>query len=156
MLRSLRLAAAAALVLTLAAPLVPGPSQAKNPPSDAAADVKIVNGWIEMPLWDGDEPPVYFTIMNKGSAVRKIVGASSPHCKRIELRRSALVNGTMASEKIDDFDVPGGGGAVAFTPRGLFLRMIEPKPMADGDKLSIELEFGDGGKAAFEAVVKEE
>ncbi|MAG33976.1 MAG: hypothetical protein CL908_24110 [Deltaproteobacteria bacterium] len=120
-----------------------------------STDLKVVNGWVAMPMWDGDEPPAYFTIMNQGPARRRIVGASSPHCERMEVRRSALIGETMASEELDGFDVPGGGGAVAFVPRGLFLRMISPKPLAEGDPLTIVLEFANGEKLPFDAIVKE-
>lgn len=152
-----RLGASLAVLFTLLSLVAAGSAEAKDPSGSAgAADVKIVSGWIEAPLWDGDEPPVYFTIMNKGAETLKLVGASSTSCERMELRRAAMVNGTMASEPIDSFDIPGGGGAVAFVPRGLFLRMIKPSPMEDGDKLQIEISFDNGQTASFEAVVKDE
>ena len=152
---ALRLLFAACLLALVAGPT--GTALAKDDaPKASADDIKIVNGWIEAPLFDGDEPPVYFTIMNKGAAGRKIVGASSPHADSMELRRAAMVGSTMGSEKLDEFEVPGGGGAVAFVPRGLFLRMIGPKEMADGDKVEVVLEFADGGTASFQAVVNDE
>ena len=48
------------------------------------------------------------------------------------------------------------GGDVAFVPRGLFLRMMSPKSLEAGGKVDIVLEFDDGEKVPFKAVVEED
>ena len=48
------------------------------------------------------------------------------------------------------------GGAVAFVPRGLFLRLMGAKELTEGEKIQIELIFKNGEAVGFEAVVKDE
>jgi copper(I)-binding protein len=154
MLHSLRSVTTASLLAVL---FFIAPVRATGDSSESDLEgLKIVNAWIEMPLWEGDDPPVYFTIMNANAQALKIIGASSSHCERMEIRRATIVDGKMVSEEIDDYEVPGNGGAVAFAPRGLFLRMIDPTPMNEGDRITIELELSNGRKVPFQAAVKEE
>jgi len=119
-----------------------------------AGDLQIGNPWVRLPILD-EAPAIYFAVANRRDAPRKIVGASSPRCDRIEIHRAAVQDGVMGSVELDEMEIPA-GGAVAFAPRGLFLKMIESHPLSEGETVSVELELDDGEKVSFEAVVKDE
>ena len=122
--------------------------------SAAASDLEVANGWISLPILDED-PPLYFVIQNRGAETRTIVGASSPACEAISIRRAMVKDGQMASEGLDEMAIPA-GGAVAFVPRGLFLRLSGTKKLAEGEAVPIELELANGEKLGFEAIAKDE
>lgn len=119
-----------------------------------AGDLEIANGWVSQPIYDED-PPGYFVIQNRGKKVRTIVGATSPRCERISIRRAVVRDGQMVSEELDEMQVPA-GGAVAFAPRGLFLRLMSPEKLEVDEIVPIELEFADGEKVAFDAKVRDD
>jgi copper(I)-binding protein len=131
------------LVMLLLAPL-----------SVRASDLQVGNPWVSLPILD-EAPAVYFAIANRRDAARRIVGASSPRCERIEIHRAAVQDGVMGSVELEEMEIRA-GGAVAFAPRGLFLKMIESEPLEEGETVPIELELEDGEKLAFEAAVKDE
>ncbi len=124
------------------------------PATAFASDLKIANAWVSAPILDEDAR-AYLVIQNKGSKARKLVGASSPGAESVEIHLATIQNGPDTSEKLSDFDIPA-GGAVAFVPRGLFLNLVSPKKMKEGDTLSIELELEDGEKLSFDAEVRDE
>ena len=119
-----------------------------------ASDLTIANGWVSQPIYNED-PPGYFVIQNRGKKVRTIVGATSPRCERISIRRAVLRDGQMASDELDEMQVPA-GGAVAFAPRGLFLRLMSSEDLEVDEIVPIELEFADGEKVAFDAKVRDD
>lgn len=105
----------------------------------------------------GDEPPrVYFVLIASGDPARRLVGASSPCCASVELRRTAVVAGQWDSVAMPDgFDLPP-IGMVAFAPRTLFLRLGGAGALAPGESIPIELELDGGDRLAFDAVVDAE
>ena len=48
------------------------------------------------------------------------------------------------------------GGAVAFAPRGLFLRMMSAERLATGDVVPITLKFANGESVSFDAVATDD
>jgi copper(I)-binding protein len=116
-----------------------------------AADVRVKNGWVSLPLLDDQPAEAYFLMQNFGKP-RKLVGADSVHAKRIEIHRVAPDGGT---EKIDEWEIPS-KGSVLFSPGGLVLVLFEPKDLELGKTIPIELVFADGDKLSLEAVVKDE
>jgi copper(I)-binding protein len=119
-----------------------------------ASDLKIANGWVDQPIYK-EAPPAYFVIQNRGSESRTIVAATSPRCESISIRRATIEEGQMSSVAMKEMQVPA-GGAVAFVPRGLFLMLIEPEEFEVGETVPIELEFADGEKVTFDAIVRED
>ena len=116
-----------------------------------AADVKVKNGWVSLPLLDDEPAQAYFLLQNYGEA-RKLVGASSAHAERIEIHRAGP---DVSTQKIDEWELPV-NGSVLFSPGGLLLVLFAPKDLELGKTISIELAFADGDKLSLEAVVKDE
>ena len=124
------------------------------PISAAASDLNVGNAWISLPILDED-PHVYFAIQNRGDQPRKIVGGSSARCEKVEIHRAVLKDGVMASEVLDEMEIPA-GGAVAFAPRGLFLLLVDADRLTEDESVPIELELADGEKLQIEAVVRDD
>jgi copper(I)-binding protein len=124
------------------------------PLSAAASDLKVAKPWVNLPIFD-EPAPAYFMIQNRGDKPRKLLGANSPRCEKIEIHRAVVKDGAMTSEALDEWEIPA-GGAVAFMPRGLFLMLSGAKDLAEGEMIPIELEFADGEKLQIDAVVREE
>lgn len=119
-----------------------------------ASDIKVANGWVSQPIYK-ESPPAYFVIRNGSSETRTIVAATSPKCESISIQRAVVKDGKMDSEEVKEMPIPAGGD-VAFIPRGLFLRLESPGKLEVDDIVPIELEFADGEKVTFEAIVKDE
>jgi copper(I)-binding protein len=119
-----------------------------------AEDLKISNVWVSQPILDED-PPAYFVVQNSASESRTIVGATSPVCESISIRRAVVSGGSESSEEVDEMEIPA-GGAVAFVPRGMFLQLASPEKLEVGQIVPIELAFSNGDKIKFDATVKDE
>ena len=91
---------------------------------------------------------------NGGARPRTIVGASCECADRVSIRLTAISeDGQWSSEPMPDGMYVPAKGDVAFAPRGLFLRLLSPRPLATDEKVEIVLEFKDGEKVPFEAIV---
>jgi len=120
-----------------------------------ADDLRIANGRISMPI-GREDPAVFFVIQSKSKEIRTIVGASSPRSESVSIRRTAIVEGQWGSEAMPDGMAIPPGGAVAFAPRGLFLRMMSAEKLAAGDVVPIILKFANGESISFDAVATDE
>jgi len=120
----------------------------------SASDLRIANGRIVLPM-GGESPSVYFAIQSKSKETRTIVGASSPRAESVVIRRTAVdENGQWGSQGMPEGMPIPPNAAVAFAPRGLFLRMMSPDALVAGETVEIILEFKDGERVPFEATVK--
>lgn len=132
------------LTVALARPVVAGESA-----------LRVANARIPLPI--GQEAPVvHFAIQNRSEETRTIVGASSPRAESVSIRRTAVVDGQWGSVGMPEGMPIPPGGAVAFAPRGLFLRLLGAGALSSGDAVEIVLDFANGEKLSFEAVVADD
>jgi copper(I)-binding protein len=117
----------------------------------SANDFKIANAWVSLPA-PYENPSAYLIIQNRDSKIRTITGGGCAGCDWIEIRRVAVNDGVMGSEKLETMAIPA-GGAVAFVPRGLYLSLVGLSGLEAGSQLPIELEFANGEKITVEASV---
>ena len=137
--------------LLLAVFLVLAPSLL--PSAALASDLRVANGRVQMPL-SHEAPSAYFVIQSRSDETRTILGASSPRCESIAIRRTAVVDGRWASEAMPNgMSIPP-RASVAFAPRGLFLRLMAADALTEGESIPIVLKFADGEELAFDAVAK--
>ena len=120
----------------------------------AEGDFPIGDPWISLPIYD-EAPRAYFAIRNPTAKSRRIVAATSPRCRSIEIRIVTFEAGAESSKKLTGIEIPA-GGAVAFSPRGYFLELVDSEALAEGQKVPLELELADGTKVRFEAEVRDE
>jgi len=122
----------------------------------SANDIKVFKGRVILPT-AGESPSVYFVLRNGSTETRTITGASCECAESMSVRRTAVTDdGQWGSVGMPEGMPIPAGGDVAFVPRGLFLRMMSPTGLEAGGKVEVVLEFGDGEKVPFEAVVEED
>ena len=89
----------------------------------------------------------YMTIMNKGAAPDRLIGASTSAAGRVEVHEMAMKDAVMTMRP-----VPGGlaiepGKSVTLAPGGYHLMFMELKAqLKQGDKIPATLEFEKAGK----------
>lgn len=116
-------------------------------------EIRVFNGKVTLPS-GGESPSVYFVLRNGAARPRTIVGASCECADRVSIRLTAISeDGQWASEPMPDGMYVPAKGDVAFAPRGLFLRLLSPRPLKTDEKVEVVLEFKDGEKVPFEAIV---
>ena len=121
----------------------------------SASDLKVANGWISLPIGKED-PSAYFVLQSRTKKTRTIISATSARAESVSIRRTAVIEGQWGSEGMPNGMAIPPNGAVAFAPRGLFLRLMSAETFAAGETVSIVLEFADGEKLPFDAVVKDD
>ena len=120
----------------------------------SADDLRVVNGRIILPIGD-ESPSIYFAIQSKSAETQTIIGARSPRAESVAIRRTAVdENGQWGSEGMPDGMPIPPNAMVAFTPRGLFLRMMSPDNLKAGEVVEVVLELSNGNEVAFDATVK--
>ena len=87
----------------------------------------------------------YMTIMNKGAAPDRLIGASTSAAGRVEVHEMAMKDAEMTMRP-----VPGGlaiepGKSVTLAPGGYHLMLMELKAHKQGDKIPATLEFEKAG-----------
>lgn len=153
----------AACIVMLSAPCLvsgcaspTGSGQSTEPTPPAAGDpseLVVGNAWIAM-ADEGSDPSLYFVIQNRGQTSRTLTGARSTRCESISIRQVVVDDGLVTSKRLREMEIPA-GGAVAFVPRGLFLRLEAAELFEVGEEVPITLELTDGGSVSFEAEVRD-
>lgn len=125
-------------VLTVGATPVNGLQMvaAKKEPSA----LSLSGGWIRL-LPGGLPAAGYFTLKNSGTAKVALTGADTPACGMLMLHKSSDTGGMSSMQDVEKVDVPG-GGTVNFTPGGLHLMCMDPKPSLKlGASVPVTLSF---------------
>lgn len=142
-LSSLLLLAASLTACERAAP----PPQAL-PPVARAGSIDISEPRMRLPPPGRDQTAAYFTLLNTSSVGDKLVAASSPHIRSIELHAHMKgANGMMEMRALTAINIPP-NSVVPLSPGGLHLmaRGLQPNLKA-GESVNIVLEFASGQSA---------
>ena len=106
---------------------------------------------VERP-WARELPPVapngaaYLRIENAGNAADRIVSASSPIAKRVELHAHETDGGVMKMRHVHSVEVPA-RGAVSFEPGRMHVMLIGLKePLVAGRSFPLTLGFQNAGE----------
>ena len=117
-----------------------------------AESPRIDDAWIKY------LPPVvqvragYLRVRNPGDRPVDLTGAESPDFERIEMHETLMKGDSMRMVRAESFTVPAHGELV-LAPGGRHLMMFAPtRRLNPGDRVEVELEFGNGGRvpAIFE------
>ncbi|UHD47109.1 copper chaperone PCu(A)C [Aureimonas altamirensis] len=138
--------------LTLAASIL-----AINPAS--AHDYTAGSLHIDHP-WSRATPPTanvgagYMTIQNKGPEADRLVGASTPAAQTVEIHFMEMANGVMKMRAVPEgLEIPAGGEA-ALAPGGYHFMLVGlEKPLTEGEKVPLELQFEKAGTVSVELAV---
>ena len=89
----------------------------------------------------------YLTIENKGTALDKLLGGSSPAAAEIELHEMVMKNDVMTMRPVSGgLSIPP-GQTITFAPGGYHIMMMGLKaPLKQGDRVPMTLQFEKAGK----------
>jgi copper(I)-binding protein len=108
----------------------------------ATAPVAVSGGWIR--LLPGELPLAgYFTLHNNSKRPVRLIGASSPVFKRIELHRSMSTHGMEKMMGVEQVTVAP-GKTVRFAPGGYHLMMWRGRSLEVGERVPVTLQLAGG------------
>lgn len=109
-----------------------------------AQQVTVKNAWIRGTVQGQSATGAFMEITAK-SAVR-LVGASSPVAKIVEVHQMTMANGVMKMFPVDGVDVPA-GKTVKLASGGYHMMLLNlQKPLNAGDKVPLQLIFDSANK----------
>ena len=114
---------------------------------------------VEQP-WTRATPPGakvgagFMRLRNAGAADR-VVGASSPVARRVEMHVTLREGDVMKMREVKSFEVPA-GGSFELKPGGAHLMLLDLKrPLKKGEKVPLTLKLEKGGELKAELTVEE-
>lgn len=97
----------------------------------------------------------YVTIVNRGDAADRLIGAQSELAARIELHESLVQDGAMRMIAHPEGFVVEAGGHVALEPGGKHGMIIGLEIEDDADRVPLVLEFETAGSVSLEVPIKD-
>ncbi len=96
---------------------------------------------------------VYFTLTNQGKAVDRLIGASTPRAKRVELHMMSMSGDIMRMREVDAIDAKP-GQAVQMQPGSMNHLMLVglSAPLKLGDRFALTLRFEKAGALEVEVL----
>jgi periplasmic copper chaperone A len=114
-----------------------------------AGDLVISQAWSRATPGGAKVGGGYLTIENKGGAPDKLIGASADVAGNVEMHEMATVDGVMKMRPVEGGLTIEPGKTVKLAPGGYHLMMMDLKrPLKQGDKLPVTLQFEKAGKVA--------
>ena len=114
---------------------------------EPSGGVEVSDAYIAAPLKGRDVTAGYFRLDNKGAAAR-LVGASSPVARRVEIHTHLHEDGVMKMRKVDGVDLAP-GQTVVFEPGGYHLMMFGVTLEADTTEAPVTLQYEDGDEVSL-------
>lgn len=97
---------------------------------------------------------VFMVLDNQSEVAKRVVSASTPSAKRVELHEHAMVDGMMEMRQIGQILVPK-GEQVTLKPGGLHVMLFDlVKPLEVGEHISLTLTTADGHTLTKQIPVK--
>ena len=91
----------------------------------------------------------YLTIENKGTTADRLIGVSGVISDKIEVHEMSMNNGVMKMRPVEGGLAIDPGKTVKLAPSGYHLMIMDLKrPLKQGDKVPVTLEFEKAGKVA--------
>jgi copper(I)-binding protein len=98
---------------------------------------------------------VYFSLENKTKAADKLLGASTPRAKGVELHTMSMSGDVMRMREVDSIEVKP-GQKIAMSPgSGFHLMLTGLAPLKAGEKFPMTLRFEKSGTAQIEVFVEQ-
>lgn len=97
----------------------------------------------------------YLRVINGGSEPDRLLGGTSPVARRLELHRSAVVDGIASMRPVEGGIEVRPGETVELAPGGVHLMLVDLKqPLKVGDRIGATLTFEKAGAVAVEFTVQ--
>ncbi len=95
----------------------------------------------------------FLSIENKGAAADRLLSASSPVAKTVEIHNHIKDGDIMRMRPVDGIDLPA-GGKVELKPGGYHVMLMGlNKPLKEGERFPLTLQFEKAGKIDVEIAV---
>ncbi len=115
-----------------------------------AGDLMITQAWSRATPGGAKIGGGYLTIENKGSAPDRLIGGSADIASKVEVHEMVMNNGVMTMRPLDKGLTIEPGKTAKLAPGGYHLMMFDLKrPLKQGDKLPVTLEFEKAGKVTI-------
>jgi periplasmic copper chaperone A len=112
-----------------------------------AGDLLISQAWSRATPNGAKTGGGYLTIENKGSAPDRLIGCSSDLAGSVQVHEMTVINGVMKMRPLENGLTIDPGKSVKLAPGGYHLMLMDLKrPLKQGDKLPLMLEFEKAGK----------
>ena len=144
-----------ALKLTIAAVLLafaPVAASADGAHSQTKAtamvgEIHVSDGWVRAHL--PNRPTAgYLSLKNTGDAADRLISASSPAFKTIEIHESRMEDGVMKMEPVTGVSIDAGATAV-LEPGGYHLMMFGGSGLKEGDTVEVTMVFETAGSVTL-------
>lgn len=111
-----------------------------------AGDLRVVHPWARPTPPAAKTGGAYFTLQNKGTQPDRLVSASSPAAKRVELHTMAMEGTVMRMREVKSIAIAA-GETVALRPgEGYHLMLVDlAKPLERGARVPLKLTFEKAG-----------
>lgn len=119
-----------------------------------AQPLEVNDAWVRQAPPTAKVLAAYMTLNNPGPQAIIVSGASSPQFEHVEIHRTEVVDGVARMIPQQQLKLPP-AGIVVLEPGGLHLMLIDAKqPLAEGDKVRIDLRLDADTRMAVEATVR--
>jgi copper(I)-binding protein len=116
--------------------------------------VQVTDGFVRAVPPGQQVSAAFMTIHNDDMNDHKVVSASSPAAKNVELHTHTHDNGVMKMRQIPEINLPAGGDAI-LKPGGLHVMLIGLTQELTADKpVAVTIKFEDGSEKALSLPVK--
>ena len=110
-----------------------------------AGDLAIAQGWSRA-AGAGGTGAGYLTIANRGTAADRLLAASSPAARGMELHTHLREGDVMRMRPVSAIEIPA-GGTVTLQPGGLHLMFLGlAAPLTQGETVPVRLRFERAGE----------
>lgn len=143
-LRSLAISAAMLLI-----------SVSSNALAEQAGDLHIDHAYARATMPGQTSGGAYLTIENKGRDADKLISASSPAAKSVEIHTMSMDGNVMKMRQVPNIDIKPGAKVTMKPGDGYHIMLIGlTQPLKAGDKIPLTLTFEKSGKAEVSALVQ--
>ena len=98
----------------------------------------------------------YLTIENKGKAADRLIGASSPVARKVEIHTMSMADNVMKMREVDGIDLKPSTKIEMKPGEGYHLMLMGlQKPLKAGEKFPLVLTFEKAGKTEVSVVVQD-
>jgi copper(I)-binding protein len=118
------------------------------------AGIEVKEAWARASAGRTQSAAAYLTLVNRGPADDKLIGASSPIAKHVHLHSEQMMQGNvMRMIMVESVDLPA-GKTVSLAPGGLHVMLMElDYPLVAGATVPLRLRFAKAGDIAVDANV---
>ncbi len=118
-------------------------------------DIRVDHPFATPTVQGAPTGAVYFTLTNQGKAADRLLGASTPRAKRVELHTMTMAGDVMRMREVSAIDVKPGQPVKMQPGASNHLMLIGlSAPLKSGDRFPMTLRFEKAGSVEVEVLVQ--